>query len=128
VLAALCAGEVLTTSGLARKAKLDRKVARMRAEALKAVGVVRSLRAGGDEDDEENDRRPVSWRLAGGEDGQVIAAVLRDHENWAAQGWDEKWSTHTPPPPRSREMIMEADGGNPLFVPPSAVSEDGIAT
>jgi hypothetical protein len=111
VLAALSTGELLSTSGLARASRLDRKVARMRAEELEAIGVVHGDRDGTDLE-EEYDRRPVKWRLAG-DDGQVIADVFAEHQ--AARGWDEIMLTHTSTHPEQER----ADEGNHNFVPPS---------
>ena len=112
VLSALSFGEPLTTSGLARRAGLDRKVARMRAEELEVIGVVDGTRDGPDRD-EEYDRRPATWRLAGN-DGQVIASVFADHR--VSRRWDEIMLTHTPSPPDQGE----GEKGSHNFVPPSA--------
>jgi len=95
VLAALSLGEPLTTAALSRTAGLHRHVARMQAEELEAVGVVLGERQG---DEEEDDRRPVTWQLDG--DGDLIAEVFAAHSS--AKGWHEMFLTHTPPPPRSR--------------------------
>jgi hypothetical protein len=76
VLAALATGEDLTTSGLARSADLDRKVARFNLEELAAIGVVEHDRA--DAEDEEL-IGAVHWQLRG-EDGALIAAVFSEHK------------------------------------------------
>lgn len=93
VLLALATGEVLSTSGVARAAALDRKVARFTLEELAAVGVVES-----DHEDAEEDEStgPVNWCLTGAE-GAVIADVFAAAR--AAGGWDEMW-VPTPPPPQ----------------------------
>jgi hypothetical protein len=121
VLAALSLGEPLSTSALATKAELHRHVARMRAEELEVIGVVEGERAGTDQE-EEYDRRPVTWRLAG-EDGAVLATVFKNHR--AREKWHEKWVTHTTTPQewdqdqqRKQDQTREADRDNPLFVPP----------
>jgi len=116
VLAALAGGEKLTTSALARQAGLDRKVARMRAEELEVIGVVRGDRDGPDQDD-EYDRRPVGWRLDG-DDGQVIADVFTQYA--ASVGWDEIMVTHSSTPQEEGYPQEDADGGFHNFVPPSA--------
>ena len=94
VLAALSGGEILTTSALAAEAGLHRHVARMRAEELEVIGVLRGIRPGADLE-EEFDRRPVSWCL-NGDDGQVIADVFKRHA--ADVGWHEIWVTHSSTP------------------------------
>jgi hypothetical protein len=114
VLAALSGGEVLATSALASAAGLHRHVARMRAEELEVIGVIRGIRTGPDLE-EEFDRRPVSWRLDG-DDGQVIATVFNQHA--ASVGWHEIWVTHSSTPPDQDQDHDEAQRGNPDFVPP----------
>lgn len=111
VLAALAGGEVHSTSSLAKASGLDRKVARMRAEELEVIGVVRGNRSG-DDLEEEYDKRPVTWRLEG-DDGQVIADIFAAHA--ASAGWDEIMLTHTPPP--QDQGVGEEGSHN--FVPPS---------
>jgi hypothetical protein len=121
VLGALAGGEVLSTAALARAAGLHRHVARMRAEELEVIGVVRGIREGPDHDD-EFDRRPVSWRLHG-DDGQVIASVFA--QNADCMGWHEIMLTHPPSPPRSgvdmgsHNFVPPPDTGSHNFVPPS---------
>jgi hypothetical protein len=73
VLSVLATGEVLTTAGVARAARLDRKVARMTLEDLAAIGVVTHDRT---EDEEEDPQGTVHWSLLG-YDGELIAAVFR---------------------------------------------------
>jgi hypothetical protein len=99
VLAALSLGEPLSTAALGRAAGLDRKVAKMQAEELQAIGVVHGAREGDwDDENEESDKRRVTWQLVG-DDGALIADVF------AAQrcdpGWDEVW-VPIPLPPRRR--------------------------
>lgn len=83
VLSALSLGEPLSTAALGRAAGLHRHVARMQAEELEAVGVVLGERHG---DEEEDDRRTVTWQLDG-EAGEVIADVLAAHR--LSEGWHE---------------------------------------
>jgi Bifunctional DNA primase/polymerase, N-terminal len=92
VLAALATGEPLKTVALGRTAGVHRHVARMQAEELEAIGVVLGERQG---DDEEDDRRPVTWQLDG-DDGDLIAKVFAAHGK--CEGWHEVWLTHTRPP------------------------------
>ncbi|MCZ2850011.1 bifunctional DNA primase/polymerase [Modestobacter sp. VKM Ac-2978] len=86
VLATLALGEPLTTAGLAREASIDRKVARFQAEELQAIGVVHGHREGDQDVEDDNDKRPITWRLAS-DDGALIADVLADHRR--DLGWDE---------------------------------------
>jgi hypothetical protein len=116
VLAALSLGEPLTTSDLGRVARLNRHVARMRAEELEAIGVVHATRTGTDLD-EDFDRRPAIWRLAGS-DGCLIADVFAEYA--ASVGWHEKWFTHTTTPQVRDQDHEQSHIGNPLFVPPSS--------
>jgi hypothetical protein len=120
VLAALSGGEILTTSKLAAEAGLHRHVARMRAEELEVIGVLRGIRPGADLD-EEFDRRPVSWCL-NGDDGQVIADVFKRHA--ADVGWHEIWVTHSSTPQEQDEDDQETDERYPDFVPPPAEPRD----
>lgn len=89
VLSALSAaantGEMLTTAGCARTARLDRKVARHQLEELAAIGVVQDDR---EQDEADDPAGVVHWSLTG-EDGALIAAVFGEHR--ATGGWDETW-------------------------------------
>ena len=98
VLKALAAGEVLSTAALARAAGLHRHVARMRAEELEVIGVIRGDRDGPDPVD-EYDRRPVSWRLDG-DDGQVISDVFKARCGFC--GVARNYAHPHTSPPRSR--------------------------
>jgi hypothetical protein len=118
VLAALSFGEPLTAAALARRAGLHRHVARMRAEELEAIGVVHGERLGADRD-EEYDKRPAVWRLAG-DDGQLIAAVFASLRN--AGKWHEIWVTHSSTPQDQEQDQQEADERYPDFVPPFAAA------
>jgi hypothetical protein len=117
VLASLSRGEPLTTAALGRAAGLHRHVARMQAEELEAVGVVLGERQG---DDEQDDRRTVTWQLDGG-DGDLIADVFAAHGR--SKGWHEMLLTHTPPPKKKRKKprVHEAV---PHFVPPRTGPDD----
>lgn len=105
VLATLSLGEPLSTTALARAAGLDRKVARFQAEELQAIGVVHGQRDGDPEDEDENDRRRVTWQLAA-EDGSLIADVFAAQRR--APRWDEM--------------------GGPTPLPPGKGDEDGEVT
>jgi hypothetical protein len=72
VLQALATGEVLSTSGCARQAKLHRHVARMALEDLAAIGVVANNRQDEETDDHEG---VVNWALTG-DDGVIITDVF----------------------------------------------------
>lgn len=118
-LSALSLGEPLPTSALAKKAGLHRHVARMRAEELEAIGVVEGHRDGADLD-EEHDRRPVTWRLAG-DDGQVIASVFAEHRT--RKRWHEIMVTHSSTPQDQEEDHQDSHERDPDFVPPPAAAE-----
>jgi hypothetical protein len=95
VLGALAHGEPLTTAALGRAAHMHRHMARMQAEEMEAIGVVLGEREG---DDEEDDRRPVTWQLHG-DDGDLVADVFAAHRRYG--GWHEVLHTHTRPPLRN---------------------------
>jgi hypothetical protein len=116
VLEALSTGELLTASALAKAARLHRHVARMRAEELEAIGVVQGIREGRDEE-EEYDRRPVTWRLAG-DDGQVISSVFAEHRS--RKKWHEIMVTHSSTPQDQEQDHEQEHERDPDFVPPAA--------
>jgi hypothetical protein len=93
VLAALSTGEVLSTAGCAKAARLDRKVARMALEELAAIGVVESDRS----DEEDDSVGVVHWALKG-DDGTVLRDVFEAHRA-SGQGWDETWVYTSRSPP-----------------------------
>lgn len=97
VLRALSLGEPLNTSKVAKVAALDRKVARMTLEDLAAIGVVSNDRV---DDDAEEPTGTVTWFLEG-DDGALIAAVMRSHAKGG--GWDEKWVYTSTSPQREGE-------------------------
>ena len=70
VLQVLATGEVLNTSACARRARIDRKVARMTLEDLAAIGVLENDRP--DHDDYDG---TVNWQLTG-EAGDIISGVF----------------------------------------------------
>lgn len=85
VLEVLTTGEVLTTAGVGKAARLDRKVARMTLEDLAAIGVVDNDRR---DDEVEAVGSAVHWFLTG-EDGEIIARIFAAHRR--SGGWDETW-------------------------------------
>jgi hypothetical protein len=85
VLQVLATGEVLNTSACARRAGIDRKVARMALEDLAAIGVVENDRQ--DDDEVDDYRGAVNWRLAG-DDGDIISGVFEAFRQ-TRWGWDE---------------------------------------
>ena len=72
-LEALAQGEPLTSAEVARRARVDRKVARFALEELAAVEVLE----GDGDDDGDPGRRGRSWRFVG-DLGDLAAAVVRD--------------------------------------------------
>jgi hypothetical protein len=118
VLQALSTGEVLNTSACARRAGIDRKVARMTLEDLAAIGVVANDRQ--DEDDEHEG--VVNWSLVG-DDGDIIAGVFEAfrQSNW---GWDETW-VYTSTSPQIREEESTSTGGQPTLRPTPATPDNG---
>lgn len=110
VLAALSTGEVLSTSGVARSAAVDRKVARHCLEDLAAIGVVINDRV---DDEDEEITGAVNWTLAG-EDGALIADVFAVQR--ASGGWDEKWVYKPTSPPKGRGDSATSRG-KPTFRP-----------
>lgn len=107
VLEVLADGEPLSTAGVARAARIDRQVARFRLEEFEAVGIVRGERAGVEPEDEETDRRRVTWALLG-EEGEIAADVLAEHRR-ALRRWCEKW-VPTPQPPQVRGEERDSHG------------------
>ena len=95
VLGTLALGEALTTAALGRAAGLHRHVARMAAEELEVVGIVRGAREGADDPRDEVDRRAVTWELDG-DDGDLIAEVFA--ANTRDVGWHEIYVPHLPHP------------------------------
>lgn len=120
VLAALSDGEPLSTSAVARRAGLDRKVARFTLEDLAAVGVVSNDRT----DDDNDETGPVHWFLEG-EDGGLIAAVVNAHKR--AGGWDEMWELSTPPPQKG-EGVEAPTGIQPTFRPTPTTGDPTCST
>jgi hypothetical protein len=113
VLGALADGEPLSTSKVAARSGAHRHVARRHLEELEVIGVVEGVRKGAEPAEDDPDRRPVTWQLAPGGDGLLIARVFQAE----VKGWHKKW-VPTPPPPQIGEK--EALGGTPHFVPPPA--------
>ena len=116
VLGTLALGEALSTAALGRAAGLHRHVARMAAEELEVVGVVRGAREGADDPRDEVDRRAVTWELDG-DDGDLVAEVFA--ANARDVGWHEIYVPHLPHPPNREET------GGPYvdFVPPSRAGQ-----
>jgi hypothetical protein len=110
VLAALSTGEVLSTAGCARAARLDRKVARMALEELAVIGVVENDRS----DEEDDPVGVVNWRLSG-HDGAVVAAVFEAHRA-SGGGWDETWVC-TSTSPQERGEAGSSTGDRPTVRP-----------
>lgn len=105
VLTVLADGEPLPTAELARRARLDRRVARSALEELAAIGV-----AGNDRqhEDEDEPRGAVTWTLDG-PNAPLLASVFAEHRR-AAAGWDETLVL-TPPPPQGREGSSSLEAG-----------------
>lgn len=103
VLDVLALGEPLSTAAVARDAGLHRHVARFQLEELEAIGVVTAERRGDEPADDDADRRPAVWTLAG-EDGTLVADVLNTARRDArdAGRWHEMWVA-PPQPPQYRD-------------------------
>jgi hypothetical protein len=96
VLSALSTGELLSTTGVAKAAGIDRKVARFTLEELEAIGVVESDRA---DEDAEDASGVVTWALAG-DDGALVADVFAAHRRCG--GWDKRWLLSPVPPKKGK--------------------------
>jgi hypothetical protein len=125
ILDVLARDHILNTSTAARRAGLDRKVARMTLEDLAAIGVVTNDRPDSDEND---DRGAVKWWLTG-DGGDIIMTVFKDFYDHG--GWDEMWVTHSSSPPdkggqstENRETSGRTSGGNPTFRPTPEPASD----
>ena len=114
VLAAMSTGELLSTAGCARTARLHRKVARMTLEELAAIGVVENDRV----EDEDDQNGTTYWSMCG-EDGALTAQIVGEH--LAAGGWYETW-VHTPPTPQVEGGKDDVTRVHPTIRPTS--SED----
>ena len=118
VLQVLATGELLSTSACARQAKLHRHVARMALEDLAAIGVVENDRP--DHDDDYDG--VVNWTLAG-EDGVIIAGVIKAFHQTQG-GWHETW-VHTSTSPPIREKENDTSLGEPTLRATPATPTNG---